>query len=136
MTEKELIIDGIDISKCECSRQFNLDVNIICISNSPNKKSVYCKDNPNCYFKQLKRKTQDEQSLLNVIDYLQQQKNKFEAYYNDLGQDFDQLKVENKRLEKKLKQIESYCEEQNSKVDYTACGILQIIDEEDNEKNS
>lgn len=54
-----------------------------------------------CYFKQLARKTQDEQSLLNVIDDLQQQKNKFEADYNDLGQDYDQLKVRAEELQRK-----------------------------------
>lgn len=56
MTEKKSIIDGIDVSKCECSSQIDLDENIICISNSPNKKSGYCKENTNCYFKQLERK--------------------------------------------------------------------------------
>lgn len=41
--------------------------------------------------------------------------------------------TENKQAEQKLKRIEKYCEEQNLKADYTACEILQIIDEVKNE---
>ena len=54
MTE-EIIIDGVDVSKCEWSGQIDLDINIICNSNSPKKCSSYCKDNPNCHYKQLAR---------------------------------------------------------------------------------
>ena len=56
---------------------------------------------------QLKRKEQenkrlkeDEKSLLNVIDELQKEKNKWVEKYNDLGQDFDQLKKNNEELRK------------------------------------
>lgn len=56
---KPIIIDGINVDECECSSQIDLDVNIICTSNFPSKKSGYCKDNTNCLFKQLARKTQE-----------------------------------------------------------------------------
>ena len=52
MTNKQ-IIDGVDVSGCEWSGQIDLDINIICNSNSPKKCSSYCKDNHNCYYKQL-----------------------------------------------------------------------------------
>ena len=52
-----------------------------------------------CLQEQLKRKEQEceelkeyEKSLLNVIDDLQKTKNEWQEKYNDLGQDFDQLK--------------------------------------------
>ena len=48
MTDKQIIIDGVDVSKCEWFEQIDLDINIICTSNSPKKCSGYCKDNPNC----------------------------------------------------------------------------------------
>lgn len=212
---KQIIIDGVDVSECifyqaNFEEDFDVKIKHFC-SNCHN--SCESANNNNCYFKQLERKKQDEQSLLNVIASLQHQKNKFEAYYNGLGQDFDELKIENeklqqeceelkfqltslgyadticaleidlqhktqeceklkldlieakahgdylnnlalsetlnlvskqlnqlkaenKRLKKKLKQIEKYCEEQNLKADYTACEILEIIDEENNENNS
>ena len=113
MTEKKsIIIDNVDVSKCD---YFNNTDECYCEERCSKFGCTICNDRPNCYFKQLERKTKDEQSLLNVIDYLQQQKNKFEAYYKGLVQDFDELKTENEILKKKLK---------------------QIIDEENNEKNS
>ena len=61
--DNKVIIDGVDVSGCECSSQIDLDINIICNSNSPKKCSGYCKDNPNCYYKQLKRKEQECEKL-------------------------------------------------------------------------
>lgn len=55
MTDKQIIINGVDVSGCEWFGQIDLDINIICNSNSPKKCSGYCKDNPNCYYKQLAR---------------------------------------------------------------------------------
>ena len=34
---KEIYIDGTDVSKCEWFGQIDLDINIICTSNSPKK---------------------------------------------------------------------------------------------------
>ena len=48
---------------------------------------------------------EDEKSLLNVIDDLQKTKNEWQEKYNDLGQDFDQLKVENEGLKKKINSL-------------------------------
>ena len=62
MTDKEIIIDGVDVSGCsygeiekdifECSCEYNV-----------RSASMFCKDNPNCYFKQLKRKEQEYEEL-------------------------------------------------------------------------
>ena len=49
------IIDEVDVSWCEWIREIELDSEYICTCNSLNKTSSYCKDNPNCYYKQLKR---------------------------------------------------------------------------------
>lgn len=65
-----------------------------------------------CDYQQLTRKEQeceklkeDEKSLLNVIDHLQKTKNEWEEKYNDLGQDFDQLKAENDTLFKAIEEV-------------------------------
>ena len=63
MTDKQIIIDGIDVSGCEWIREVGLDSEYICTCNSPNKTSGYCKDNPNCRYKQLKRKEQECEKL-------------------------------------------------------------------------
>lgn len=89
MTDKQII----DVTKC-----IHFDK-----SDIPNGCTCYWDGECNhyCYYKQLKRKEQecerlkeDEKSLLNVIDRLQKTKNEWEEKYNDLGQDFDQLKAQ------------------------------------------
>lgn len=111
MTDKQIIIDGVDVSECEFAVKPINDNGIKChcakgllqiakMQEQPESiKSGLCENNPNCYYKQLKRKEQenkklkeDEKSLLNIIDNLQKEKNKWVEKYNDLGQDFDQLK--------------------------------------------
>lgn len=57
MTDKQIIIDNIDVSGC--SNLYDIE-DCICIDNGIEE---YCKDNPNCYYKQLKRK---EQTLINI----------------------------------------------------------------------
>ena len=63
MIDKQIIIDGVDVSGCEWFGQIDLDINVICTSNSPKKCNAYCKDIPNCYYKQLKRKEQECEEL-------------------------------------------------------------------------
>ena len=65
MTDKEIIIDGIDVSKCEyCLKMTKYRCSI--------QRDVYkclCEENPNCYFKQLKRK---ERALDIIEEYCMQ----------------------------------------------------------------
>ena len=56
MTDKQLIIDGVDVSGCE---HFNDSGNYNC------RGCRRCNDNPNCYYKQLKRKEQECEELKN-----------------------------------------------------------------------
>ena len=63
MTDKQIIIDGCDVSGCEWISEVGLDSEYICKCNSPNKTSGYCKYNPNCCYKQLKRKEQECEEL-------------------------------------------------------------------------
>ena len=63
MTDKEIIIDGVDVSECEFYSssenclEFNGKYTIdIC-------DSAKCSNNPNCYFKQLKHKEQECERL-------------------------------------------------------------------------
>ena len=69
MTDKEIIIDGIDVSKCEyCLKTTKYRCSI--------QRDVYkclCEENPNCYFKQSKRKEKEcekyKQTLTEIKDY-------------------------------------------------------------------
>lgn len=80
MTDKKTIIDGIDVSKCEyCVGMTKYR----CIIQRDTYKYL-CEENPNCYFKQLKRK---EQALDEIEKYLDAQQKYFdgEDYHNLLG---------------------------------------------------
>lgn len=63
MTDKKIIIDGIDVSKCEyCLKMTKYRCTI--------QRDVYkclCEENPNCYFKQLKQKEQALDEIENII---------------------------------------------------------------------
>ena len=77
MADKGIIVDSIDVSECEflwkekLPKRFCNNGNLDCDCNS----------NPNCYFKQLKRK---EQALDEIEKYLDAQQKYFdgEDYHN------------------------------------------------------
>lgn len=71
MTDKEIIIDGVDVSECEyCLKMTKYRCTI--------QQDVYkclCEENPNCYFKQLKCKEQECEELkkeLQALDEIEQ----------------------------------------------------------------
>lgn len=67
------IIDEVDVSGCEWIREIELDSEYICTCNSLNKTSSYCKDNPNCYYKQLKRVENQIVDLNKMVDTKEQE---------------------------------------------------------------
>ena len=71
MTDKQIIIDGCDVSGCVFYGFSNLN-NHLCTSKEFSKiDCTYCNDNPNCYYKQLKRKEQEcEELKKDVIEAL------------------------------------------------------------------
>lgn len=54
MTDKQMIIDGVDISECEW------------YSSTYFKPCNGCKDEPNCYYKQLQREKQNSQEAIDT----------------------------------------------------------------------
>ena len=68
MTDKQIIIDGVDVSGCE--KQGETIAGITCgngerirLANEIITKHKLCKDNPNCVYKQLKAKEQECEEL-------------------------------------------------------------------------
>lgn len=69
MTDKEIIIDGVDVSECnyailpkkQCpTKSMPYAKETSCIAcKEHNTKRNFCKNNPNCYYKRLKRKEQE-----------------------------------------------------------------------------
>ena len=119
MTDKQIIIDGVDVSRCsygeieksifKCSCEYNI-----------RSASMFCKDNPNCYYKQLKHKEQECETLASQLDFevqkkecLEQECERWKSNFNgkvsaieELLQQLDKLKAENKELKKKLRELE------------------------------
>ena len=73
MTDKQIIIDGVNVSGCE--KQGETIAGITCgngerirLANEIITKHKLCKDNPNCVYKQLKAKEQECEELKETID--------------------------------------------------------------------
>ena len=73
MTDKQIIIDGVNVSGCE--KQGETIAGITCgngerirFANEIITKHKLCKDNPNCVYKQLKAKEQELEELQETID--------------------------------------------------------------------
>ena len=92
MTE-EIIIDGIDVSGCVNRNDFKLAL-YDCYLNG----GCQCKDEPNCYYKQLKRLEQREKALTEIADNLQKRN-------HDLTLMNECLEQENKELRCKVEQL-------------------------------
>ena len=98
MTDKLIIINGVDVSDCEHLGLYK-EYKLKCGGCYP----VDCSDNPNCYYKQLKRKEQEYEELKKNVEHWKiehkETKAKGEWTYDlvkkRLGQQLDQLKAEN-----------------------------------------
>lgn len=70
---KEIIIDGVDVSKCI---QYEHDEVLTCSDYEP------CEDNPYCYFKQLKRAEQKLKRIESVATDLLSLTNEYDNCYH------------------------------------------------------
>lgn len=115
--DKQIIIDGCDVSGCEWIREIELDSEYICTCNYPNKTSGYCKYNPNCHYKQLKRKEQE----------LEQVNKAYEECKNSRLKAYNKLQEKEQECEELKEKMEKYCydcdvAERMRKVIYAATG--------------
>ena len=65
MTDKQIIIDGVDVSGCYCYVSTSKEYS--CGLTCSKFHYRFCKENPNCYYKQLKRKEKSEEKLVKQI---------------------------------------------------------------------
>lgn len=100
MTDKEqIMIDGVDVSKCQ---DFYINCltkkdNQYCNCDSDNTRFLQCKDNPDCYYKQLTRKTQEcERSRKRISDLEERIIN----HSNEVEEYCSRLADKNKKCEK------------------------------------
>lgn len=64
MTDKEIIIDGVDVYKCGNAKRSIFGIDMEC------RLGCDCSQRPNCYFKQLKRKEQECEKLNKQVNDL------------------------------------------------------------------
>lgn len=138
--KEQIIVDGVDVSGCEyvCNTAFGKNG-----CKHPMMKNIYCSKNPNCYFKQLTRKTQECEELKNIIAYpkyrneiaIKELENKTKkelieeiVHCHQIGEStvhcvYAPLREENNRYRKALEEIEQelkediYCESQECGCD-------------------
>lgn len=63
MNKEQIIINGVNISGCKCYNK-NIKTDCLLYPLQPDA----CKNNPNCYFKQLARKTQELETICKAFD--------------------------------------------------------------------
>lgn len=161
---EEIIIDGVDVSECEKLGE-TID-GITCglgkrirFANEIITKHNLCKNNPNCYYKQLKRKEQECEELKKERDTLNTTRNKLlddlwvvEENLKDYMEHFNKASDELDQLKQTLTEIKDMCSEMNceSLMQNSWCGntdfkmgcceklfkkqILQVISEVSNDR--
>lgn len=105
MTDKQIIIDGIDVSGCK----YYDDLDCYAERDSCGY-PLDCKDNPKCYYKQLTRKKQECEELNDLANHNGRVCNErldkldeLEHDINELNEQLDQLKAENEELQYQLR---------------------------------
>ena len=90
MSDKKIIIDGIDVSKCQHYGKCSTYCYVV---------DELCSDNPNCYYKQLARKEQELQEAMDNYVQLDLQRVK---EYNEL---VDLYKAKEQECEELIRSI-------------------------------
>lgn len=118
MTDKQIIIDGIDVSECIYFKMNNKMP--MCRACNSGVGSPYCEYHKDCYYKQLKRKEQECEKLKAELKNFQDMARKGLDEFKDVGgcwgcglqlqlnqdiQDIKQLKAENDELKEKVKEL-------------------------------
>ena len=136
--DKQIIINGVDVSGCsygeiekdifKCSCEYNV-----------RSTSMFCKDNPNCYYKQLKCKEQEYEELKAEIKHYKQ----IAQYHGNLSVKYTNKSAKYKQTLAEIKEIAGnmnnecfysdfdckYCDMKNGCTYHKKIKILQKISE-------
>ena len=101
MTDKEIIIDDVDISGCEyCLKMTKYRCAI--------QRDVYkclCEENPNCHYKQLKRKEQEEYETLKLLKNCFDKASRLQEKNEKLTYEYEVVKQCNESLMQTLEDV-------------------------------
>lgn len=75
MMTEEIIIDGVDVSECGFfhPKYKDTDCHIALAFSEEYEGCMKCENNPNCYFKQLKRTEQKLEKIKDIVSYCEEQ---------------------------------------------------------------
>lgn len=118
MTDKQIIIGGIDVSGC---KYFDIISTHSELQECPSCKDL-CKNNPNCLYKQLKRKEQECDELKNRRDEWTSKCEQETKLREFIGEQLDQLK----QALAEIKEIAETCSFTDSS-ELLLCRIEQIL---------
>lgn len=99
--KKQMIIDGMDVSKCGHFYIRPEDRAVCCTDHV----DCHCAANPNCYFKQLSRKTQECKKLNEDLDAAREFNNKCMEAKNKLYDMWREQLDKSNRLEKECEEL-------------------------------
>ena len=91
MTDKQIIIDGVDVSKCKYIDIENFEKPICHCISQRNECEMPCEYNKDCYFKQLARKEQECKELTSQRDKCEFGNNILEHERNKYKQALDEI---------------------------------------------
>lgn len=140
MTDKQRIIDGVDVSGCcqympRYMEDYDIDTLDYCRRNFKPCKDV---DIKYCYFKQLKRKEQECEELKEDRERWKSNFNGKVSAIEELLQQLDQLKAKNIKIYKTLTEVKFLVRELLKRtgqvVPYEIKQILQKISEVNNDR--
>ena len=148
MTDKQIIIDGIDVSGCNFTLERDGKIKCECTHATGFGVICNCESWKTCDYKNYKRKEQECEELKNIINEAKNSKLDLksflvgEAIQNEYEQQLDQLKTEKEEFKQTLIEIQqelefaTYCESQecgcddpNECFECTTKQILQKISE-------
>ena len=106
----EIIIDGCNVVECDCYD------NTYCLWSKKYHEiriTPKCEIVKDCYFKQLQRAKAEREQLRADYYFCNEQLKDYEAHYNRLLADMDELEAENERLKKALEEVRDIAVKKN-----------------------
>ena len=128
MTDKQIIIDGVDVSKCKYIDIENFEKPICHCISQRNECEMPCEYNKDCYFKQLARMKRELEAKDKECEELKKRLESFQKDYSKLYQvvenkgyikELDQLKIENNQFKQTLAEIKEIAENMNNECFYS-----------------
>ena len=110
MTDKQIMIDGVDVSGCKGfyihdRSTTNIDYWMYGQCKSSKEYGCYCRNNPNCYFKQLARKTQECEQIKEKYEALKLENQEGYEIVAELKHECKELKKEIINKNEKIKEL-------------------------------